>query len=149
MDVMTALAAVSQALDGLNKIREIEKDFDAAALKLEVANLASSLADAKMSLLDIKEDLAKKDSEIKRLIDAAKFQAQLVTYREYQYEADENGKPTGSPFCPVCIQNGAVHIRLTKDARGIRGEGDCPRCKAHFGHLIFNADRQNDVLEAK
>jgi hypothetical protein len=47
MDIMTLLSMASHALDGVKKLREIEKDFDAAAYKMQIAELQTALADMK------------------------------------------------------------------------------------------------------
>jgi polyhydroxyalkanoate synthesis regulator phasin len=88
MGVMTTLAVISQALEAVKKLRGIEKDFDIATYKLQVADLASSLAEAKKGLVDVKDEIAAKDAEIERLKKATEFQGTLVEHRGFQYDRD-------------------------------------------------------------
>jgi hypothetical protein len=85
MDIMTAIAAVSHALDAAKKLREIEKDFDAAAYKLQVAELASTLADAKLALTEIRGEIVAKGAEISRLTGALRFQGECVIRESFQF----------------------------------------------------------------
>ena len=89
MDVMTALAAVSHAIDGVRKLREIERDFDAAAYRLQIADLTSSLADAKLVLTDVQQEIGAQKSEIARLKEALRFQGKTVTVMGQVYESGQ------------------------------------------------------------
>ena len=142
MDFMTALTAVSHGLDALKKIRDIEKDFDAATYKLRVAELADALATAKIGLIDAKEEMGQQDAEIKRLKKSIEFHGQLVEHRDHLYEPSADGQPTGSPYCPVCVTNNMVHIRLARDPKGMRGTAFCPRCNSKFSHVDFRPPKQ-------
>jgi len=133
MDIMTALAALSHALDGVKKLRDIEKGFDAVTYKLQITDLASSLADAKMGLMDVQQEMASKDAEIARLKDAMRFHGECVSKDGFLYEKGTDDQPKGNPFCPVCIASDGVHIRLAEDPKGIVDNAFCPRCKASFG----------------
>ena len=139
MDVMTALAAVSHAIDGVRKLREIERDFDAAAYRLQIADLTSSLADAKLALTDVQQEIGAQKSEIARLKEALRFQGKTITVRGQVYESGPNGDPIGMPFCPVCIVDDAVYVRLADDLKGLRGDAFCPRCKSKHSRIMAKA----------
>ncbi|MGP0042591.1 MAG: hypothetical protein ACLPJW_18110 [Rhodomicrobium sp.] len=64
MDVMTTIAALSKGLEVLKTLKDIDLQFDRATYKAQVAELMSTLAEAKVSLLDTREELREKDSEI-------------------------------------------------------------------------------------
>jgi hypothetical protein len=66
MDIMTGLSALTQALNVANWLRGIEKEFDAAEFKMKIADLYSSLAEAKM---DAKTEMDNKQAEIAALLD--------------------------------------------------------------------------------
>jgi hypothetical protein len=136
MDIMTALAAVSQGLEALKTLRAIDKDFDASAYKLQVASLADSLATAKIGLVDAKEDIAAKDAEIARLKQAISFHGTLVEHNGLLYDRGEAGQPVGKPYCAACIVDDVKHVRLTY-GEGMRGNASCPRCKASYRHVDF------------
>jgi hypothetical protein len=136
MDLMTAIAAVTQGLQAVKTLRDIEKEVDSATYKLEVANLADALATAKIGLLDAQQEILGKDREIERLKKAVEFQGELVEHRGHHYERGADGLPLGAPFCPVCIADDLKHIRLTR-GEGMHGNADCPRCESHFKHVDF------------
>ncbi len=64
MDVMTTIAALSKGLEVLKTLKDIDLQFDRATYKAQVAELMSTRAEAKVSLLDTREELREKDSEI-------------------------------------------------------------------------------------
>jgi len=65
MDIMTGISAVAQALNIVKSLREVEKGFDAAEFKLKIAELNSTLADAKLA--DAKTEIDSKQAEIAAL----------------------------------------------------------------------------------
>jgi hypothetical protein len=130
MDIMTGLSAVTQALNVANWLRGIEKEFDAAEFKLKVADLYSSLAEAKMALADAKTEMDTKQAEIEALLAQFQVRAATVENNGYKYERGPDGKPVGYAFCPVCESNGKM-IRTTYSG-GNRYDVCCPRCKAIY-----------------
>ena len=69
MDISAGLTLIGQALGVVKGLREIEKGFDAAALKAQMAELYSALADVKMALTDARETIFGRDRVIKELQD--------------------------------------------------------------------------------
>ncbi|UGY03280.1 hypothetical protein [Bradyrhizobium quebecense] len=67
MDIAAALALVGQATGIVKNLREIEKGFDAAALKAQMSELYGTLADVKIALSDARETIHEKDKKIKEL----------------------------------------------------------------------------------
>jgi len=67
LDILTGLAALSQALGIAKELREIDRGLDEAAFKLKLADLQTNLAEAKASLSDAKIELSSKSQRIKEL----------------------------------------------------------------------------------
>ncbi len=67
MDIPIALTSLTKGLELLKAIREIDKNFDAATYKGKIAELMSTVADAKNALIEARHELAARDQEIKRL----------------------------------------------------------------------------------
>jgi hypothetical protein len=74
MDIASGIAAVTQGLGIAKALRGIEKTYDQATYRAEVAEVIESLTNAKLALTDAKlalaeanEGLAKRDREIERL----------------------------------------------------------------------------------
>jgi hypothetical protein len=133
MDIMTGLSAVTQALNVANWLRGIEKEFDAAEFKMKIADLYSSLAEAKMALADAKTEMDSKQAEIAALLAQFQVRTETVEYDGYKYERGPEGNPVGYPFCPVCESKGKM-IRTTYSGKE-RGEVCCPQCKAVYRYL--------------
>jgi hypothetical protein len=80
-----------------------------------------------------RREIESKQAEIEAL--TAQFQVRTATveYKGYKYERGADGKPLGSPYCPVCESNGRM-IRTAYS--GAHRELSCPRCKAVYGHVV-------------
>lgn len=130
MAIVETIQAVSAGLTIAKDLRDIGQSLSEAEFKLKLAELMSSLADAKIELAAAQEELNQKDAEIVRLKEAFAFKGSSIEYHGLRYKAHE-GQPVGLPFCPVCEADG-VFISLTKlEKPGLPGK--CPRCKAEYG----------------
>lgn len=69
MDISTGLTLLGQATGIVKDLREIDKGFDLAALKSQMADLYGTLADVKIALSDARETIHEKDRKIKELED--------------------------------------------------------------------------------
>ncbi|MBB3461201.1 hypothetical protein [Rhizobium sp. BK377] len=69
MDIATGLSLLAQATGIVKDLREIDKSFDAAAIKAQMADLYSTLADVKIALSDARETVHDRDQKIKALED--------------------------------------------------------------------------------
>ena len=67
MDVAAGLALLGQATSIVKNLRDIEKGFDVAALKVQMAELYGTLADVKIALSDAREAIHDKDKKIREL----------------------------------------------------------------------------------
>jgi hypothetical protein len=67
MDVMAGLAAVSNALDIARTLRTIDKTYDLATVKAQMADIYMALGDAKIALSDARDGIATRDQQIKDL----------------------------------------------------------------------------------
>jgi DNA repair exonuclease SbcCD ATPase subunit len=69
MDITTALTLMGQATGIIKNLRDIDKGFDVATLKSQMAELYSTMADVKIALSDARETIHDKDKKIKDLED--------------------------------------------------------------------------------
>lgn len=67
MDIATGLALLGQATGIVKDLRQIDKGFDAASLKAQMADLYGTLADVKIALSDAREAIHDRDHKIKEL----------------------------------------------------------------------------------
>lgn len=134
MDIPAAISAVTAAIGLAKELNSIDVQLDQAGLKLKIAELTSALAETKLGLVDLAEQINARDKKIAELTDGLKYRVdQLIEYRGFRYRAI-NGKPAGRPFCPVCDQLGFL-VQLAQDRTKAGFPETCPRCKGSFGHV--------------
>jgi superfamily II helicase len=135
MDIITALQATSQGLSVLKQLRDIEKQFDVATLKIQIAELAEALTTARLTLVEAQEELAKKDGEIAILKRNFEKVADTVEHEGFHYDKGEGDQPTGLPYCPRCQTLNGILMRVTRVQSKQRGTVCCPHCKAEYSHV--------------
>lgn len=132
MDLAAGLAGLNAALDTLKGLRALEKAYDQAVLKAQIVDLMGHVSDAKMALLDAKEAIQARETEIDALKAKLKKQSETVEFDGYTYAANADGKPTGAPFCGACIAADGTQIRFNYLMAKI---WQCPRCQANAAGL--------------
>jgi hypothetical protein len=147
MDVMGTIAALSNGLEILKKLKDIDLEFDRAKYKAQVAELMSTLAEAKISLLDAREQLQSKDVEVASLKETFEFaRDSTVIQRGMRYQKAPDGNPEGMPFCDRCEKVGGRLIRIVGTSTAKDGyKAICPQCKADYGRehgYTYWADRK-------
>lgn len=115
-----ALSSLKTATDIAKFLRGSDLSLERAELKLKLADLLSSLADAKIELVEVQEALAEKDKKIAELEDAFQNKNSLVRRYDAYYTADENGEPTGVPYCLRCWENEHKKRQLVHDSKNYR-----------------------------
>ncbi|MGO7133426.1 hypothetical protein AB9E06_21470 [Rhizobium leguminosarum] len=135
MDVVGSISAVTAALGLVRELRSIDTQFDKAELKLKITALTESLSDAKQGLIEVADQLRKKDEEIARLNALLSFRDEkLVDKGQFRYFADEAGDAKGLPICPVCERKGNYLVLAQDRSKGAgRITYYCPGCKANYG----------------
>ncbi|MBU1271876.1 MAG: hypothetical protein KJ728_05995 [Alphaproteobacteria bacterium] len=132
MELAAALGSINAALTLAKAMRSIEKGYDAAVLKAQIADLMVAVSDAKIGLLEAQESITVKDREIKALELKLKANDELVEYDGHMYARGEDGKPKGAPFCDACLTKDGTQIRPTNL---MRQHWKCPRCNALYSGL--------------
>lgn len=90
MDISAALAALSQATTIVKALRSIDKSYDLATAKAQMAEVYSALADVKIALSDAREVIHARDHTIRAL------EAQIAVLRSGE-------------ACPLC-DNGKLKV---------------------------------------
>ena len=133
MEIAAGVAALANALKAVKALSEIDKALSTGELKLKMADLYSSLSEARIALSDAQAELHAKEQEIRRLSGSRANQLETVSHRGFSFGIGADGKPIGRPYCPVCEQEG-VRVQLTR----ANAKFDiCPRCKAPYGGHPF------------
>lgn len=131
MDIAAAIGAVSQGIGVAKALRTIDKAYDEATYRAQIADLMNALSDAKLALINAKETLSAKDEEIARLEAAFEQHAALVKGDgDYDYYGDEGGRPKGFPVCPKCHNVDRKLVQLKQD--GTYNSAKCPVCATAY-----------------
>jgi hypothetical protein len=69
MDIPSGLSLLAQATGIVKDLRDIDKGFDSAVLKAQMADLYGTLADVKIALSDARETIHERELTIKNLED--------------------------------------------------------------------------------
>ena len=108
MELGTALSAISNAMTLAKTLRGIEKDYDLASVRAQMAEIYDALADARIALADAKGLISERDLQIKEL---------------------QGGPVPGEP-CPYC---GARAMRMSSQRMNTQWEvwtcGECNQTK--------------------
>jgi len=128
--IIAALAGIKNATDIVVMLRNIDKDFKKAELKLKMSEIADLLFDAKIALNSIQDELVNKDKEIERLKDALVDKDEILPHGDAYYKKDVNDNPIGYPYCSCCWETNSKKVRLVL----VTGRGDsvCPNCRFEY-----------------
>ena len=108
--------------------------MEKAELKLRLADVLGSLADAKVELLDVQDALLEKDKKIAELTSAFEKKDELVRRGDAYYTKDEHGKAIGKPYCLRCWESDHKQRQLVHSPK----EGRvffCTACGCQYDHL--------------
>jgi hypothetical protein len=134
MDFIGTIAIATKAIEGLKLLRGLEKTFDEASFKMQIADITSNLADLKIALVEAKSEAAEKDAEISRLKSEFAFRAEnTIEWHGFRYEKSRDGKPQGMPFCNRCEEVDGRFIRIAPTRSKEGNKSVCPECKSDFG----------------
>lgn len=126
VDAIAALGALTNAMNIARALRGVERDFDLATMKMQIADLMTSLADVRMQHAEMVTRIDELEKENERLLAAGGEIDALVEYEGYRFMPDDGGGPSGWPACPACIvRDKAVSIMVQK---GHRDGSECHRC---------------------
>jgi len=98
----------------------------------------TSLADAKISMVDARDQIHQLQQELKNRVELSALQTEFVDglYLELNVE----GVIIDGPFCGRCWDVDSRKIRPANDRSGERGMGYCPECKNKYP--LWNAEKK-------
>jgi len=119
--ISAVLGSIKTATDIAKLIKDSGASLEQAEIKLQIAELISSLADAKIELAEVQAQLSDKDKYIEALNEQINIKKSVTWERPYYWVI--KGKNKDGPFCQQCYDNNQKLIRL-------QGGGTRPwRCK--------------------
>jgi hypothetical protein len=134
---MTTIADVATAVTaaiGLSKeLIGVDKALHEAEFKLKIAELTVALANAKIGLTEIEDQLRQKDKQIERLSAFDLELAGKAMKNGFYMDTFEDGGPKGDPYCPYCIERkeGLFRVRHTGKPGRI---SMCPHCEMEYSN---------------
>ena len=125
--ISTVLTSIKTAADIAKLIKESGSSFEQAELKLKLADLISSLADAKIEIATIQLGLQEKDALIAALEKQLKTQKEVEWEEPYYWKVSDGTRD--GPYCQKCYDDDVKLVRLQGDDEGY---WECRVCKSHY-----------------
>jgi|GEM_PF-1395472 len=125
VDIVTAATAAYSAAKTAVEALGAVKD---GSLKLQIAELLSSLADLKIAAAESREEI----QELRRLLDVK----ESMVFESSVYVVYDNflGDVSGV-YCPKCYDVEGLQVRLRSTATR---KPHCPNCEMHWDSLPFD-----------
>ncbi|MBY8212905.1 hypothetical protein KW517_02595 [Vibrio fluvialis] len=119
-EYITGIKAAWELAKGLKLATDSIED---ANLKLQMAELISALADAKIEAADNAEKIADLERQLNARV--------TLKYMDEKYYKEENGELDG-PYCTTCFDSTSKQIRLKPIPGATRGNWKCLVCKSYY-----------------
>ena len=133
-DWASITAAIKTAADIAKLLRDTNVAFDKAETKLKLSELTSHLADVKMEMAGVQDELCARDDKIQQLQAALETKATLSRWRDAYYVQDEHGHPIGAAYCVACWDDRHQLRRLVKDPMD-QLINSCASCKKAYNNM--------------
>ncbi len=118
------ISSLKAAWEVAKAIKVATDSINDAHLKLQIAELISALADAKIEAAEN----AEKISELRNLL---KAKSELKYMEGKYFKVDESGEKDG-PFCSTCYDSTSKEIRLLNIQGSYGGDWQCRVCSGLF-----------------
>ncbi|HEX3145696.1 MAG TPA: hypothetical protein VHQ64_17105 [Pyrinomonadaceae bacterium] len=122
--ISAALTSIKTAADIAKLIRDSESSLEKAEAKLQLADLTSALANAKLEVTEVQQLIIEKDAMIRSLQEQLELQRRLQYEAPYYWLVDDSSKE--GPFCQHCVDDDAKRVRLQGNGSGF---WRCTICK--------------------
>ena len=131
VDPTAVITSVTAALKAAKTWRDVEKAFETASFRAQLADVIDALTDSKLALAEAKKRQVANNAEIERLkLTIANRQTLVNGADGYRYAIDENQNSIGFPVCPKCDQIDGRLIHLFQDG-GVQ-KAKCPACATQY-----------------
>ena len=127
--ISTVLSSIKTATDIAKLIKSSTTTLEEAEVKLKFAELIGALADVKIEVSEIQEQLIAKNEKIKELEGEQKLNNE-ITFEDDKYWLESKGKKDG-PYCQCCYDTEKKLVRLIY----------CQRESDEFGDSSFHLCR--------
>ena len=111
--ISALLTSVKTATDIAKLVKDSGSSLEAAEIKLNMAELISTLADVKIELAEVQDELRAKELSIQRLEnELSKKQGTTFDGRMYWSSGDD------TPFCAICMEKDEKYHHLSYLPKG-------------------------------
>ncbi len=132
--ISIGIQSIKTALDITKELKGIDASLKDAEVKLKFAELMEALSEAKIQLIEVRDENHALKERIK-LLEKKLNQKGEVEYRDGYYYMKESkaGEPDG-PFCSKCYNDEEKLILLNKLKGSFTslGKYNCPKCEGVF-----------------
>lgn len=132
--IAEGIAAATFAMNAAKDLIGIDRSISEADFKLKIAVMTESIANVKIAMVELQDELHRSEKEVQRLRAAFKTKEETVKENGFHYVSD-NGVPVGMPLCPVCIEEGSFQ-RIAQASSTFF----CPKCTSKFGLIRGKAN---------
>ena len=133
--ISTLIGSLKTATEIAKFIKETGLSLEQAETKLKLADLISTLADARVEVAGIQQELLEREEQIRELRKQLELKDALVYEAPSYWLHDESTKD--GPFCQTCYDSGAKLIRLQGPGNGY---WECKSCKSSFMEARYHAE---------
>lgn len=123
---MTDLNEVGNVLDDL---RELQESVGNVNNKEQFIDLRSFVVDMKEEIINLREENRVLKEEARRVIEQQGFLDSLIEVDGYLYDKDEEFRPVGYPYCPICLRVEHGPFKMLRISQQV---SVCPNCKQKF-----------------
>lgn len=109
--ITAALNALRTATDIAKGIRQADISLEKAEHKYQLADLISALADAKIAISSIQEDVIDKDRQIRELQATINLKKEMTYIDPFYWQV--KGETHDGPFCQQCYDANGKAIRVS------------------------------------
>lgn len=131
IDIPHTLAILKGVYDAALVARSAEKEWNAAEWKFKLAEVAEATFQARMTIVDLQEQLRERDDRIATLERDALQRAEMV-FAEPFYWRVVDGRRDG-PFCQRCLDAESKVVRVQRGMNS--GHWQCKACSTAYRWL--------------
>jgi hypothetical protein len=134
-EAAAVLAGIKTAVDIAKEVTSMSSSPTTAELKMKLIGVIDGLLDAKQAILDISENVEKKDAQIRDLTAKLELKANVIYEKPYYYSYKEDRRD--GPFCQKCWDVNQLLVRLI-ESHNTKGEWQCRNCKTWYNDASYN-----------
>ncbi|HEL4110801.1 TPA: hypothetical protein UM343_000922 [Stenotrophomonas maltophilia] len=128
----SAIGGLKTAVDLVRGVAAADRALNEADLKLKLLGAVNEMVTAQMALVDARQAIEDRDSEIERLHEALAIKGSVVLVNSAYYMKNADGQASGHGYCMRCYE---VESKLRHLAYGRHMMNDpviCPTCSTKY-----------------